>query len=291
MRYVKQSFEEISIDDFYCKIALVAHNCYQVNKDKNQKIFVNRLLGFKHYAMIEHKVFVAKIDSNTYRQLIDLYNRFIVLATNNDDFYCAFSLRPLLEAYESNNLGILADLINILPSDVQEIFADFHMGKTTSRLLSAEEIDRLPRTVYDKVKYVTIKLITDRGVSHELVRHRIASYAQESTRYCNYAKDKFSNELTLIEPLDYQENKAVYDCVFGQIEQKYIELVNRNVAPEMARALLPNKLKTSIIITANVQEYKNIFALRCDQRAHPDIRDIMIPLRDYFVAKNYLVKA
>lgn len=288
MKYVKQSFEEINIDDFYQKIALVAHNCYQVNRDKDQKKFVNSLLGFKHYAMIEHKVFVAKISMHMHQELIELYNRFIVLAKDDKDYYCAFSLRPILEAYQANQKGVLTDLINVLPEEVKELFPQFISEDIEARLLSDEEIGRLPREVYDKVKFITIKIITDRGVSHELVRHRIASYAQESTRYCNYSKDKFSNELTMIEPLDYKENQEMYDRTFSMIEKEYIELMKNKIAPEMARAILPNKLKTSIIITASVEEFKTIFSLRCDQRAHPDIRDIMIPIQNYFYSKSYI---
>ena len=288
MKYVKQSFEEINIADFYRKIALVAHNCYQVNKDKNPKLFVKRLLSYKHYAMIEHKNFVAKIPEELYRELINLNNRFIVLAQDGSNYYCAFSLRPILEAFDVGQRNVLCDLIGALPSDVAELFEGYEAKPTGAKLLTESEIDLLPTDIYDKVKYVTVKIITDRGVSHELVRHRIASYAQESTRYCNYSKDKFSSELTMIEPLDYGENKEVYDRTFAMIEKEYISLVKKGVAPEMARAILPNKLKTSIIITANIQEFKTIFALRCDQRAHPDIRDIMIPLRDYFIQKKYL---
>jgi len=288
MKYVKQSFEEIDISDFYKKIAFVAHNCYQVNKDKDQKKFVGSLLGFKHYAMIEHKVFVANISKQMYQEIIELYNRFIVLAKDEKGYYCAFSLRPILEAYEANQKGILTDLINVLPEEVKELFPNFNFSKIDAKLLSDEEISKLSKEVYDKVKFVTIKIITDRGVSHELVRHRIASYAQESTRYCNYSKDKFSSELTMIEPLDYKENQEMYDRTFSMIEKEYIELMKNKVTPEMARAILPNKLKTSIIITASIEEFKTIFALRCDQRAHPDIRDIMIPIQNYFYNKSYI---
>lgn len=288
MRYVKQSFEEIDIDDFYKKIALVAHNCYQVNKDKDQKIFVERLLGFKHFAMIEHKVFAAEISESHYGELLNLNNRFITLAKGKGRYYCAFSLRPILENYEREEFVPLHKLIGILPADVQELFPQWNRVQSDAHLLSNEELDGLDRSIYNKLKFVTLKIITDRGVSHELVRHRIASYAQESTRYCNYSKDKFSNELTMIEPLDYLVNKEVYDGIFNSIEKEYIRLVKSDVAPEMARAILPNKLKTSIIITASVEEFITIFSLRCDQRAHPDIRDIMIPIRKYFLQKNYL---
>jgi len=288
MKYVPQSFEEIKIEDAYKKIALVAHNCYQVNKDKDQKKFVLTLLGFKHYAMVEHKVFVAKISEKVYEELVKLDNSFIVLAQDETGNYCSFTLRVLLEAYEANNLGVLSSLVSALNEDVRDLFKGFEAKSDEVVVLSEEQIDELTGDVYDKMKTVTLKIVTDRGVTHELVRHRICSFAQESTRYCNYGKNKFGNELTFILPLDYEENKDVYDRTFANIEKEYMGLIEKKVTPEMARAILPNKLKTSIIITTNVKEYKVIFGLRCAQRAHPDIRDIMIPIQAYFVEQGYI---
>lgn len=288
MKYVPQSFEEIKIEDAYKKIALVAHNCYQVNKDKDQKKFVLTLLGFKHYAMVEHKVFVAKISERVYEELVKLDNSFIVLAQDETGNYCSFTLRVLLEAYEANNLGVLSSLVSALNEDVRDLFKGFETKSGEVVILSEEQIDELTGDVYDKMKTVTLKIVTDRGVTHELVRHRICSFAQESTRYCNYGKNKFGNELTFILPLDYEENKDVYDRTFANIEKEYMGLIEKKVTPEMARAILPNKLKTSIIITTNVKEYKVIFGLRCAQRAHPDIRDIMIPIQAYFVEQGYI---
>jgi len=288
MKYVPQSFEEIKEEDAYKKIALVAHNCYQVNKDKDQKQFVLTLLGFKHYAMIEHKVFVAKISEEVYVGLVELDNHFIVLAKDETGYYCSFTLRVLLEAYESNTTGILSSLISSLDDDVRDLFKGFEEKSDDVVILSNKQIDKLTGDVYDKMKTVTLKIITDRGVTHELVRHRICSFAQESTRYCNYGKNKFGNELTFICPLDYEENKDVYDRTFAMIEKEYMGLIEKKVTPEMARAILPNKLKTSIIITANIKEYKVIFDLRCAPRAHPDIQDIMKPIQAYFVEQGYI---
>ena len=288
MKYVPQSFEEIKIEDPYDKIALVAHNCYQVNKDKDQKKFVLTLLGYKHYAMVEHKVFVAKISDTIFDKLVELDNKFIVLARDETGNYCSFTLRVLLEAYEANKLGVLSSLISALAKDVRDLFEGFEEKSEGVEILSEKQIDKLTGDVYDKMKTVTLKIVTDRGVTHELVRHRICSFAQESTRYCNYGKNKFGSELTFILPLDYDENKDVYDRTFSMIEKEYMGLIEKKVTPEMARAILPNKLKTSIIITTNVKEYKVIFGLRCDQRAHPDIRNIMIPIQAYFVERGYI---
>lgn len=134
---------------------------------------------------------------------------------------------------------------------------------------------------------LSVKFVVDRGVSHELVRHRIASFAQESTRYCNYSKDKFGNEITVILPcffdtgmgvlsnsLVYQEWKFACECA----EERYFNLLKMGATPQQARTVLPNSLKTEITITANYREWRNFFKLRTAEAAHPQMREVAIPL-------------
>ena len=132
---------------------------------------------------------------------------------------------------------------------------------------------------------ISVKFICDRGVSHELVRHRIASFAQESTRYCNYSQDKFGNELTFIKPYFFKdESKAFYNWAWLMLEseQTYLRLLSFGATPQEARSVLPNSLKTEITITANYREWRNIFKLRTAMAAHPQMREIMRPLLDEF---------
>ncbi|MCL1816191.1 MAG: FAD-dependent thymidylate synthase [Clostridiales bacterium] len=128
---------------------------------------------------------------------------------------------------------------------------------------------------------VTVKIICDRGITHEIVRHRLASYSQESTRYCNYAKDKFENELTFIKPCFWQEDDKAYCLWYEQMrlaEQTYLKLINMGIAPEQARSILPNSLKTELVMTMNLREWRHFFILRTSPRAHPQMREISIPL-------------
>jgi len=121
-----------------------------------------------------------------------------------------------------------------------------------------------------------LKFICDRGVSHELVRHRLASYSQESTRYCNYGKKKFGNEITVIEPPGLTERgKSEWRtcCIFA--EKYYLELLNEGTAPQIARSVLPTCLKTEIVVTANLREWRHILRLRRSKAAHPQIKEIM----------------
>ncbi len=128
---------------------------------------------------------------------------------------------------------------------------------------------------------ITVRFICDRGITHELVRHRLASYSQESTRYANYSKNKFGREITVIKPLFWAENSMEYKqwiTSMEQAEQAYLNLINMGAKPEQARSVLPNSLKTEIVMTCNVREWRHVLNLRCSSRAHPQIREIMLPL-------------
>ena len=132
---------------------------------------------------------------------------------------------------------------------------------------------------------ITVRFVCDRGVTHELVRHRIASYSQESTRYCNYSNDKFGNELTFIEPCFWssgsekdEANKRVWTETMQYIENQYNEMIKNGARPEEARSILPNSLKTEIVVTMDLRSWRHFFKLRTDKSAHPQIREISIML-------------
>jgi len=128
---------------------------------------------------------------------------------------------------------------------------------------------------------ISVRFICDRGVSHELVRHRLASFSQESTRYCNYSKGKFGGEITVIRPSFWTDDSKQFRawrkaCQFS--EEQYIRLINAGSTPQEARSVLPNSLKTEIVVTANLREWRHIFKLRTAKAAHPQMREVMIPL-------------
>ena len=124
---------------------------------------------------------------------------------------------------------------------------------------------------------VTVCIVCDRGVTHELVRHRIASYSQESTRYCNYSQDKFGNELTFIKPCFWSEDDPSYQIwqeQMEQIEDAYNRLIQGGAKPQEARSVLPNSLKTEIVVTMDMREWRHFFKLRTAPAAHPQMREI-----------------
>ena len=132
---------------------------------------------------------------------------------------------------------------------------------------------------------ISVRVICDRGVSHEWVRHRLASYSQESTRYCNYAKDKFGGEITFIKPAKLNCGTPEYEAwarAMENAERSYFGLLKMGVAPETARSVLPNSLKTEFICTMNLREWRHFFALRTAPAAHPDMRAVAEPLYEEF---------
>ena len=132
---------------------------------------------------------------------------------------------------------------------------------------------------------VSVRIICDRGVTHEIVRHRIASYSQESTRYCNYNNEKFGNELTLIKPLFWEEDSKEYKLwleTMQTIEDTYNRLIEAGAEPQQARSILPNSLKTEIVVTMNLREWRHFFKLRTAKRAHPQMREVACALLEEF---------
>lgn len=128
---------------------------------------------------------------------------------------------------------------------------------------------------------ITVRFVCDRGVSHELVRHRLASYSQESTRYADYSRDKFGREITLIRPFFWAENSAeflVWAEAMSKAEKAYMKLTASGARPEEARTVLPNSLKTEIVMTCNIREWRHVLTLRCSTAAHPQMREITLPL-------------
>lgn len=129
---------------------------------------------------------------------------------------------------------------------------------------------------------VTVRIICDRGVSHEIVRHRIASYSQESTRYCNYSDDKFGNEIAVIMPCFFEfcaneDDDYMYSVWYNSCkhaEDAYNILISKGASPQEARSVLPNSLKTEMFVTMNLREWRHFFRLRCSPAAHPQMRQI-----------------
>ena len=157
----------------------------------------------------------------------------------------------------------------------------------------------------------TVRFICDRGISHEFVRHRVFSFSQESTRYCNYSKDKFNNSLTFIIPTWYTESWRIvgkglknsddfekykkerskiekFDMYLADVEDLYVDLLNEGCKPQEARQVLPNAIKTELIMTGFTNQWECFFELRDDKKAHPDAYKLAHNLHNEFIKRNYV---
>ena len=168
------------------------------------------------------------------------------------------------------------------------------IGENSSRSFIKKIIESGHETILEHEK-ITVRVICDRGVTHEIVRHRIASYSQESTRYCNYSANKFRGEITVVGPCFWpmkDPKRKIIDEDFPKrvvwreamefAERSYLRLIELGATPQEARSVLPNSLKTEIVMTMNLREWRHFFRLRCSPKAHPQMREIAIPLLNEF---------
>ena len=132
---------------------------------------------------------------------------------------------------------------------------------------------------------LSVRFICDRGVSHEIVRHRLAAYCQESTRYCNYSGDQFNGEITVIAPYFFDRNSKCYEHwvkACQEAEDAYFALLNEGCTPQEARSVLPNSLKTEVVMTADLREWRHFCRLRATTAAHPQMREVASDLLRQF---------
>ena len=128
---------------------------------------------------------------------------------------------------------------------------------------------------------ITVRFVCDRGISHEIVRHRLASYSQESTRYCNYSNDRFGYEITFIKPCFLKEGTGAYAAWLSAMHLAniaYSDMLAEGCTPQEARSVLPNSTKTEVVMTANLREWRHFLKLRTAKAAHPQMRELTVPL-------------
>lgn len=285
-------------------IERVGRTCYKsedkITEDSAAK-FVTGLIKRGHEAMIEHWNLIFKSDVMWYEQFIDDYN----MAMHNGNINLAEQLRSFLRFTDQTVNGQCRCIISgnmrawrnyveacvtgfgFIPQYLQSVVKNYPLffpewQDFVPKVVLYEALvpitvnDLVGRIEHDIHHDVTVKFICDRGVSHEIVRHRTSSFAQESTRYCNYSLDKFGKEITVIRPSWCFEGDAVYDIWKGgckENKETYFAMLDAGASPQQARSALPSSLKTEVIMTTNLQGWDHFFFLRCATDAHPDIRE------------------
>lgn len=311
MKIIKPSAEYMEHDDnSYKFIEKVGRICYKsedkITSDSAIK-FVEGLVKRQHYAMLEHETLFFKVSLNFLEDFVgdlisentDLLKYFNVSRLSNNSVISG-SFRSFLDLFEnititSNPMEYMKYVLRIY---FPTIFSKYYVK--SEKVYASGTCSLIPRQVFvDYYKHYkevlfkhlthTVKFTCDRGVSHEFVRHRPCSFAQESTRYCNYYKDKFGEEITVIEPLFFERwVDEEHTCQSGQYwdwysscecaEKKYFELLKKGATPQEARSVLPNSLKTELVITTTEKEWSHIVDLRfrgTTGAPHPQMKEVM----------------
>lgn len=313
MNIIKPGFEEINNVNPQQHIELIARTCYKsedkITEDSHQKI-INNLYNNKHWAMLEHFIFIFEIKSSLIFYSLKQANLKYFHFTDHFDskkekvcYLVSCSARGILDAlnntymYDGETLEFIVAIKRqlIFNYECYELFGST-IGEDNLYIDIVNNINDYDIKNQLVHGWHSIKFICDRGVSHEIVRHRDASFAQESTRYCNYSKNKFNNEISVIEPLMFDSETELgtnerqkYNFWKEGIEaseKAYFYLLEMGATAQEARSVLPNSLKTEIIMTAHNYEWKHFFELRCDKTAHPQMRELTIPLFNWFSKCN-----
>lgn len=303
MRLIKPSFEIIEqkpgIDGLLQHIERCGRTCYKsedkITGDSAEK-FVNMLVNRGHTAMVEHGTVYLKYDiiehgsmnlPNKYH-----FNKYSVVTINNEPLH-GHEIPEYKEKFNGHTYAYITTNYRVL---LQNDWLD--------------DLKYLCEPTEHHVKRVTVKFVCDRGVSHEFVRHRVFSFAQESTRYCNYSKDKFGKECTFIIPswfnkymdedysnchtMNWQDGLDVADAETNWLyamlfaEKTYFSSLENGMIAQQARAVLPNSLKTELIMTGTIEQWEGFFKLRDAKDAHPQARELAQPLHEEFIKRGYI---
>lgn len=310
MRLIKPYFEiwnqPSSLEGVYKQIERVGRVCYK-SEDKitedSAKSFVDRMIKSGHGAMLEHGTVYLTIPGE---HDPDEWGRTAPFLNYKGEYTYNKYSKIVYEHYKQEPVGTQADFCTSIPRSRRHITTNFRVLVENGWLDDLQYI--CEPTEYHE-KRVTVHFVCDRGVSHEFVRHRVMSFAQESTRYCNYSKDKFNNELTFIQPcwLDDERLKlygpyhtvirdkspeSIFIASLNNAEKDYIDLIDLGWKPQEARAVLPNSLKTELVMTGFISDWKKFFRLRSriaeTGKPHPQAQELADPLMDGFVKRGIM---
>lgn len=286
MKLIKPSFlikeQEPELIGIYRQIEYAGRICYKSSNKitpDSAKPFVDRMIKSGHGAVLEHGTVFLKVTckDTDFVTLSVFYghNKYskITHSKDNKTYYITTNYRVLVENNHLRDLKYLCE-----PTEFHE-------------------------------RRITVRFILPIGISREFCRHRVFSFAEMSTRYCNFSKDKFGNELIFVKPtwisdveVEYIDNYLQgndYELSLGAIEfinsivqseRSYINLIAEGAKPQEAREVLPLSLKTELVMTGFISDWQHFFELRCDSAAHPQARELAIPLKEEFIKKGYIIE-
>lgn len=282
--------QQSGLEGVYKQIELAGRTCYK-SEDKitptSAKEFVDRMIKSGHGAMLEHGTIYLALYSAP-RKPIDLIDKDKLTEEEEVKLNEYITYSSAWSFYDTNKY-----------SKVKVIDSSKFITTNLRVLVENDRLDDLK--YFEKTQFhekrITARFTCDRGVSHEFVRHRVFSFAQESTRFCNYNKDKFNNEITFIIPCWSCTKTDVYSGVdnfdgdyfehsLREAEFYYFKLLELGWKPQQARQVLPNALKTELVMTGFESDWKHFFDLRCAPSAHPDARKLALELKELIYGKQ-----
>lgn len=294
MKLIRPSFEiweqPSGLEGVYKQIERAGRICYK-SEDKitedSAKSFVDRMIKSGHGAMLEHGTVYLKV--------------FNVIENSE-----------LIDKYKSDKYSVVKEGTEVYNCHGDILYGSCKCITTNCRVLVEngwlDDLKYICKPTEFHEKRITVHFVCNRGVSHEFVRHRVMSFAQESTRYCNYSKDKFGNGLTFIQPcwLDDERLKlygpyhtvirdksleSIFIASLNNAEKDYIDLIDLGWKPQEARAVLPDSLKTELVVTGFVSDWNHFFDLRARGTTgapHPQAKELAEPLMKEFIARKYI---
>jgi len=327
MKIIKPSFEIYNIPDATDHDAVLMHiekigrTCYK-SEDKITPTscikFIENIRNRKHWAVLEHYIFTVSVPEWLYDELQTL-NKDVVSAEDSNlilklgfihstywkktrrkrmKYLVSFSATALnnlmlSEYFKKNKCSAICHLFAFMNNKYPELmYCPYDIRDSYDSeisFLTRAEIKSLPKWLREIHDFMSVLFVVDRGITHEIVRHRPASFAQESTRYCNYSQGKFCNEIAVILPsffdtgMGEMSNSLVYDewkVSCESAEYHYLKLLEMGATPQQARSVLPNSLKADLNMTATLNEFNHFFSVRCTKAAHPQVREVACPLME-----------
>lgn len=310
MKIVEPFVKLVNMEEPYKKIEYAGKICYKSQEnitDDSYIRFVNNIISRGHYSVLEHEYFTVELPWLLFENVKDEFykNGFFEVSYSNftNNIYITGNIRAWKEFFEDyrsritlNISGTMLEVYDLLginygiifPKVNENRFVVDYINKVDFNKYSEEQIVDSYFPFEEAKKHIsyTFHIRCDRATSHQIVRHRMSSFSQESQRYCNYSIDKFDNNIKFIIPVDAlaldDEMEGIEELKnsFELSEKAYFSLIEKGVKPETARCVLPNATATEIVMTSNLKQWDRFIALRSDKHAQIDIREISNVIRD-----------
>jgi thymidylate synthase (FAD) len=305
---IMEPFFQIQDDLDSSSVAVRLEACGRVCYKSEDKItedsaipFVSKIAAHGHNSVLEMAVLTFRVicRQSHIDELLECQPKFLIIDKLPEGMLLTASMRAFKELYllhPENQLvnNLMFELVGLVPYLFEKIVDASKIpareGRISITKMNLSEVDLLPEELRLRHRFVGVKFVVNRAVTHELVRHRLCSFLQESQRYCRYSEDKFDNQVTFIKPMFFVEESKEYQLwkkAMEQAEATYLKLLE-TVSPQAARTVLPNSCKTEIIVFCNLAEWQHIFTLRTTPAAEPSMREIMTPLQKE-MQKRYLI--